>query len=93
MVPHGHGAELSFTARRFTGRSDCNFIQGRYRAATSRLRFREVVSTAIGCEHHGATPPNFNRALFRTRGYRLTSDRLLLLGARGRTLARFARHR
>ena len=92
-MPRGYHAELSFGAHRYTGRSDCNYIQGRYRASASRLRFRELISTAIGCEHHGAAPPNFNRALFRTRGYRITSNRLLLLGARGRTLARLARHR
>lgn len=89
-LPRGHGAELTFKAHyRIAGRIDCNSIGGRYRAGASRLRFREIFSTAVGCE--GPPAPDFGRAMFRTRFYRLTPHRLLLLGAHGRTLARLAR--
>ena len=88
-MPPGHGATLTFMPdRRISGKIDCNSIAGRYRAGASRLRFLDVISTAIGCE--GAAPPDFGRAMLRTRSYRLTGTRLLLLGKRGRTLARLA---
>jgi heat shock protein HslJ len=90
VLPRGYIAELTFKAHhRIAGRIDCNSIGGRYRAGASRLRFLEIFSTAIGCERPAA--PDFGRAMSRTRGYRLTPHRLLLLGARGHTLARLAR--
>jgi heat shock protein HslJ len=89
-LPHGYHAGLTFKAHdRFAGRIDCNGIGGRYSAGASRLRFSEVFSTAVGCE--GPAAPNFALAMVRTRAYRLTAHRLLLLGRRGRTLARLAR--
>ena len=92
VLPPGYRAELTFKAHhRIAGRIDCNSIGGHYRAGASRLRFREIVSTAIGCE--GPAAPDFGRAMSRTRGYRVTPHRLLLLGARGHTLARLARRR
>ena len=42
----------------------------------------------MGCQ--GASPPDFGRAMLRTRKYRLADGKLLLLGKRGRTLARLA---
>jgi heat shock protein HslJ len=91
VLPPGYRAELTFKAHhRFAGRIDCNRIGGRYSAGASRLRFREVYSTAVGCEGSGS-PPDFGRAMSRTRSYRLTPHRLVLLGAHGRTLARLAR--
>jgi heat shock protein HslJ len=89
VLPPGSRAQLTFKAQRFEGRIDCNRIGGRYSAGATRLRFLEVTSTAIGCEFPpGAQRPDFGRAMARTRGYRLTNGRLLLLGRRGRTLAR-----
>jgi heat shock protein HslJ len=89
VMPPGHGATLTFKAHhRIAGEIDCNSIGGHYRAGASRLRFLDVVSTAVGCE--GATTPDFGRAMLRTRSYRLTGTRLLLLGKQGRTLARLA---
>jgi heat shock protein HslJ len=92
VLPAGHGATLSFKAHhRIAGKIDCNSIGGDYRAGASRLRFFDIVSTAIGCE--GAAPPNFAGAMLHTRFYRLSEGRLLLLGKRGRTLARLAPQR
>ena len=94
VLPPGSRAQLTFKAHRFEGRIDCNRIGGRYRAGASRLRFLEVTSTAIGCGFApGAERPDFGRAMARTRGYRLTNGRLLLLGRRGRTLARLVPRR
>ena len=90
VLPPGYRAELTFKAHhRIAGRIDCNSIGGRYSSGASRLRFSEVFSTAVGCE--GPAAADFGRAMSRTRGYRLTTHRLLLLGRRGRTLARLAR--
>ena len=94
VLPPGSRGQLTFKAHRFEGRIDCNRIGGRYRAGASRLRFLEVFSTAIGCEFPPAAErPDFGRAMARTRGYRLTNGRLLLLGRRGRTLARLVPRR
>jgi heat shock protein HslJ len=90
-VPPGFRGELRFSEhRRWGGRDDCNHIGGRYRGRGSRLRFTEIVSTAMGCESPGAPPPSVTGVLEGTRSYRLTPRRLLLLGRRGRTLARLA---
>lgn len=92
VLPPGHGARLTFKAHhRIAGEIDCNSIGGHYRAGASQLRFSDIVSTAVGCE--GAAPPNFAGAMLRTRSYRLSEGRLLLLGKRGRTLARLAPQR
>ena len=94
VLPPGSLAQLTFKAHRFEGRIDCNRIGGRYRAGSSRLRFLEVTSTAVGCQFpSGPARPDFGRAMLRTRGYRLSEGRLLLLGRRGRTLARLAPRR
>jgi heat shock protein HslJ len=89
-MPAREHARLNFEARRFGGFFACNHQGGRYRTDGSRLRFSDLVSTAMGCERD-TPPPNFTDAIRHARFYRLTGNRLLLLGARGRTLARLAR--
>ena len=83
-VPPSAGERLSFRARRFSGDDGCNRFGGRYRATATTLRFRDVVTTAIGCE---GGPPRISGQIDRVRGYRRSGDRLKLLGRRGRTLA------
>ena len=93
-LPPGYRASLTFEEDRFVGRIACNSIGGHYRSGVLRLRFLDVISTAVGCRFpNGAVPPNFGTAMDRTRGYRLTAGKLLLLGKRGRTLARLAPRR
>jgi heat shock protein HslJ len=89
-MPAGEHARLNFKTRRFGGFFDCNYQGGRYRIDGSRLRFSDFVSTAMGCERD-TSPPSFTDAIRHARFYRLNGNRLLLLGARGRTLARLAR--
>jgi len=95
VMPAGFGAELHFQARRrWTGSDDCNNLGGRYRLRSrgSRLRFVDMRSTARACDYPpGAVPPSFSGALVATRHYRLSKGRLVLLGARGRMLARLTR--
>ncbi len=83
-VPRSAGERLDFTARRISGHDGCNGFRGRYRATATRLRFRDIVSTAIGCDD---APPSISGPLVTTHRYRLSGDRLELLGRRGRTLA------
>ena len=83
-VPRSAGEYLDFTARRFTGYDGCNWFGGRYRATATTLRFRDVSTTAIGCD---SGPPSISGPTDHTRGYRRSGDRLELLGRRGRTLA------
>jgi hypothetical protein len=83
-VPASARERLDFRARRFGGYDGCNSFGGRYRATATRLRFRDVTSTAIGCE---GGPPSISGPIFRTRRYRISGDRLELQGRRGRTLA------
>ena len=91
-MPAKHPVQLHFEARRFSGNDDCNDFGGRYRSGAERLRFADIVSTAIGCDF-GAARPDWTRALIRTRFYRLSGELLVLLGKRGRTLARLAPQR
>jgi len=81
---------LSFSkdGRRVGGSDGCNSFGGRYRATATRLRFGKLVSTLRGCA--GPGPPSITAAMRGTRAYRRTGRRLVLLGARGRTLARLA---
>ena len=89
-MPATHPVQLHFKAHRFGGDDDCNRFGGRYRSGAERLRFGDNASTAIGCDFGPATRPDWARALLRTRFYRLSGGDLLLLGRRGRTLARLA---
>ena len=88
VMPAKHPVQLHFAARRFSGSDDCNRYGGRYRSGAERLRFGDVLSTLRGCDF-GARP-DWTRALIRTRFYRLSDGQLLLVGQRGRTLARLA---
>jgi heat shock protein HslJ len=91
-MPRSEHSRLSFGARDFAAKFDCNSGGGRYRVGGPRLRFSDIRSTAIGCEYpEGGAPPSLGDALIRTRSYRLTGRRLLLLGKRGRTIVRLAR--
>jgi heat shock protein HslJ len=83
-VPRSAGEYLDFTARRVKGYDGCNRFGARYRATATSLRFRNVVSTAIGCD---GGPPSISGPVHRARGYRISGRRLELLGRRGRTLA------
>ena len=71
-------------ARRFSGDDGCNRFGGRYRATATTLRFRDVVTTAIGCE---GGPPRISgpsTACAATAGAETGSS---CSGRRGRTLA------
>jgi|SRR5829696_3408634 len=76
----------------FGGRNACNSIGGHYRAGRVRLRFARTWSTLVGCESEGRGHDLFG-VLHRTRAYRRTARRLVLIGAGGRVLARLARER
>ena len=93
VLPPGFGGELHFKARgRWAGKDDCNTLGGRYRSRGSRLRFVDTFSTARACDYPpGAVPPSFSGTLVSTRRYRLSHGRLVLLGRRGRMLARLTR--
>ena len=90
MVAPEFRVVLSFSEgdRRVGGWDGCNSFGGRYRATAARLRFGQLVSTLRGCD--GPGPPSITAAMRGTRSYRRTGRRLVLLGARGRTLARLA---
>ena len=90
-VPSDHPADLAFRRNgNAGGRNDCNRYGGTYRARGSRLRFSRLTSTLVGCEGAG-DPPDVLGALQRTRAYRRTARRLVLLDRRGRQLARLRR--
>ena len=91
-VPTGSPADLAFKKDgTVSGRHICNnSFGGDYRARGSRLRFEELQSTLIGCEGPAARPDVLG-ALAKTRAYRRTGRRLVLLDGRGRRLARLRR--
>jgi META domain len=76
---------LTFEAQaRWNGRFNCNAYAGRFRERGDRLRFTDIRSTAMGCDHPG---PCAGCAIVGARRFRITERRLYLLGYRGRTLA------
>jgi heat shock protein HslJ len=78
-------ARLTFQAHsQWAGMFNCNGYGGRYRERGARLRFTDMRSTAMGCDHPG---PCVACALVGARRFRMTERRLYLLGRRGRTLA------
>jgi len=91
-VPAATQADLAFKKDgKVSGRHTCNnSFGGDYRARGSRLRFGELLSTLIGCEGPSARPDILG-ALAKTRAYRRTGRRLVLLDGRGRRLARLRR--
>jgi putative lipoprotein len=89
-VAADYGAELIFQrGNKVSGLHDCNGLFGTYRVRGSRLRFPKLASTIMGCETPGANP-DVLVTLRRTRAYRRTAKRLVLLNRRGRVIARLA---
>jgi heat shock protein HslJ len=92
-LPRGYRANLRFGQRFARGRHWCNQYRARYDAGrSSRLRFRDIATTLVGCSGI-EDPPDFLRALSRTRLYRRAQGRLVLLDVDSRPLARLVRRR
>jgi heat shock protein HslJ len=79
-----YGLDVKFhNARDISGFDGCNHFGARYRVDGTRLRFRRLFSTAIGCE---ALPyPSLTERLMRTRRYKREGRRLELRRS-GKTL-------
>jgi len=88
IVKRSAHERLAFPGRHdFTGHGTCgNDFGGHYRATATRLRFRDVITTGVGCAGPGDTP-DIAGVLNRTRRYTITGRTLELLGRSGRTLA------
>jgi heat shock protein HslJ len=92
-LPPGYVANLRFGQRTARGRHGCNRYRAHYDVGPkSRLRFRGLATTLVGCGGI-EDPPDFLRALTRTRMYRRGHGRLVLLDVDGRALARLVRRR
>jgi heat shock protein HslJ len=87
-VPRGYRADIDFGRRTVKGHAWCNSFTGRYRVSSGfRLRFKSLLTTLIGCGGVD-NPPDFYRALLRTRTYTQREGRLILKAAHGKVLAR-----
>lgn len=68
------------------GRSFCNGYGGPFDLEGDSLQIREIMSTAVGCDHPDSLETRFFRALRLTRRYRLLGDSLTLLADDGPAL-------
>jgi heat shock protein HslJ len=90
-VPTGFRADIEFGRRTVTGHAWCNSFSGHYKVSSGfRLRFQSLGSTLVGCGGI-ENPPDFYRALLRTRTYTQREGRLILKSSHRKVLARLKR--
>lgn len=80
---------LDAAARRAGGLGGCNHFGGGYELDGTSLRFHEMASTQMACEHGMETEAAYYAALGKVRGWRLVAGRLELLDEAGGVLATF----
>jgi len=80
---------LDAAERRAGGTGGCNRFGGGYELDGAKLRFREMASTQMACEHGMETEAAYYAALGRVRRWRLAAGRLELLDDAGAVLAAF----
>ncbi len=74
---------------RVAGFAGCNHLMGRYRIEGDKLRFEEVGSTLMACEHGMVTEGLFLNALRDSATWKIDGERLELFDADGKSLAQF----
>lgn len=75
--------------RRASGHGGCNRFGADYALDGDSLRFGDIVATKMACPAIGDLERRFFAALEAARAWRLEAERLVLLDADGRVLARF----
>jgi copper homeostasis protein (lipoprotein) len=87
--PQVPNLRLDGTQKRVSGFGGCNRIAGGYELEGETLRFPALISTKMACPDM-ELETQFLAAVNATTGWRITGDRLELLGSDGQVLARFA---
>jgi heat shock protein HslJ len=80
---------LHLDDHRLAGFAGCNHLVGRHRIEGEELRFEEVGSTLMACEHGMEAEGVFLNALRDTTRWKIEGERLDLFDAAGRSLAKF----
>lgn len=80
---------LDAAEHRAGGSGGCNRFGGGYELDGAKLRFGEMASTQMACEHGMETEAAYYAALGQVRGWRLVAGRLELLDEGGQVLAAF----
>jgi heat shock protein HslJ len=75
--------------KRVSGSGGCNGIGGNYELEGDRLRFGQMIRTMMACPTGMDIENGFLAALGNARTARVSGQRLILLDAEGRPLARF----
>jgi heat shock protein HslJ len=87
----GRQASVTFAeGGRVSGFGGCNRMTGAYEVSGERLRIGPMASTRMACDKGMDLEQSHGAALEATRGFRLTSDGLELLGGDG-VIARYRR--
>jgi heat shock protein HslJ len=80
---------LDAAERHAAGTGGCNRFGGGYQLDGAKLRFAELASTMMACEHGMETEAAYHAALAKVRGWRIAGERLELLDEAGGALAAF----
>jgi heat shock protein HslJ len=81
------------TTRRVTGLGMCNRFSGTYKLNGARMSFGPLAATLMACAEGMETERDFLDTLSRVKEWRITGQRLQLLDAAGKVVARLeARH-
>jgi heat shock protein HslJ len=92
----GENVRSSHQWLRFSGHNDFSGratgcgggFSGHYRSTGTQLRFEDVRVQGVGCDGSGPPPPpSLGAVTAKTRFYRITGRKLVLLGRRGHRLA------
>ena len=78
------------SAQRVSGSGGCNRISGSYQRSGASLKIGPMVSTRMACQDasRGQLETRFIAALAATTSYSIAGSELILLDARGQTLAK-----
>ncbi|MGR4868734.1 META domain-containing protein [Variovorax sp. LARHSF232] len=78
------------SAQRVSGSGGCNRISGSYQRSGASLKIGPMVSTRMACQDasRGQLETRFMAALANTTSYSIAGSELILLDARGQTLAK-----
>ena len=80
---------LHIDERRVAGFAGCNQLMGRYETTGATLRFEDLGSTLMACEHGMEMEGAFLLALRDTARWKIVGEKLELFDEAGKSLAKF----
>jgi heat shock protein HslJ len=88
LAPQQREPFIVLQSNRVTGYGGCNRLSGGYEHAASALKFTQVATTRMACEHGSDIEQSLLKVLESTAAWRIAGDKLELLD-NGKVLAAF----